>query len=240
MFEGVTAARNSGRMHPVSGGTWPLTDRRLSLITIMPQPSRSKAGKRKRPPEHVPSSLSLEVVSLVRIGSSRGRATKKRVIEKMEFDHPSSPITFPDDDNDDSPPAPSSQVDPPDSVDDDPAGLASDVASHSVSVSVLCARHLTRHPLTRSQSKVQEWLPHCSEFLHEILRTEAPLHRRSPCLACKQAAEHRCTCESAAEYRCLSCSSGESVCKGCLLSRHVANPLHRVQVCILMSITLTR
>ena len=133
------------RLVPVSDGTWLSTDRRLSLIITMPQPSRSKTGKRKRPPEQAPSSLSLEVISIVRVGSGRGRATKKRIIETIDFDRPSSPITFPDNDDDDTPPAPDSPVDPSDSVGGESAELA-DATSRSVSVSVFCVRHVTRLP----------------------------------------------------------------------------------------------
>jgi len=62
-------------------------DRRLCHI-IMPQPPR-RGNKRKRPPEELPSSVSLEVVSLHRQG---GRIVKKRVVEKMERP---PPITLP-------------------------------------------------------------------------------------------------------------------------------------------------
>lgn len=76
-------------------------DRRLCLV-IMRQPPPAK--KRKRPLEEVPSSLSLEVISLVRRG---GRVTKKRVIEKRDFDPRASPVIFP---NDEILPTPSSQA----------------------------------------------------------------------------------------------------------------------------------
>ena len=112
----------------------------------MPQPSRPRTGKRKKPPEEVPSSLSLEVVSLVRVGSSRGRATKKRIVEKFDFDPPSSPITFPDYDDDNTPPAPGSQVDPLNSTDDESVKHISNAASHSVSVGMLRSCHVTRSP----------------------------------------------------------------------------------------------
>ena len=66
-------------------------DRRLCLSS-MRQPSR--ASKRKRPPEEMPSSISLEVISVIRRG---GRITKKRVIKKKDFDPRASPIIFSDD-----------------------------------------------------------------------------------------------------------------------------------------------
>jgi len=191
----------------------------------MPQQPRQRRGKRKRPPEQVPSSSSLEVFSSVRRG---GRATKKRAVEKLDYELP-SPVAPPDDnvllDH-------SSQPDPSTSVD------ITDIAtSRSVSVSVVFV--LPRHLLTLSQSKVQEWLPHRAEYYYTILRTEAPLLQNPTCLTCKPA-EHECLCDSAAEYRCLACSSGELVCKGCLLSRHAATPLHRVRVCLSIRICLLR
>jgi len=139
-------------MRPVGGdqGVQSSTAWRLCLLITMPQQSRPRTGKRKRPPEHLPSPLSLEVVSLVRVGSSRGRATKKRVVEKMDFDPPSSPITFPgDDDNNNTPPEPGSQADPSNSVDNESVEQSCEAVSHSVSVSVLHACHVTRSPSLR-------------------------------------------------------------------------------------------
>lgn len=106
----------------------------------MPKPSRRP--KRKRPIEEIPSSVSLEVISLVRQG---GRITKKRIIEKTEFDPRASPIIFPDDDV---LPAPNFEADPltPKEMlrDNESEGLVQDAASCSVSVSFIQApRHHT-------------------------------------------------------------------------------------------------
>jgi len=138
-------------MRPVGGdqGVWSSTDQRLCLLITMPQQSRPRTGKRRRPPEHLPSPLSLEVVSIVRVGSSRGRATKKRVVEKMDFDPPTSPITFPGDDDDDTPPEPGSQAGPSNSVDNESVEQSPEAVSHSVSVGVLHACHVTRSPSLR-------------------------------------------------------------------------------------------
>lgn len=116
-------------------------DRRLCL-TNMPQPSRQRAGKRKRPPEAVASPLALELVSLIRV-SGRGRAVKKRIIETVDsgpLDPPGSP-TIPDDDP---LPLPPSQPDPYDSEEGEPTEIFPDAASRSVSVRVSFSCHVTR------------------------------------------------------------------------------------------------
>ena len=71
----------------------------------MRQPSR--ASKRKRPPEKVPSAVSLEVISVVLRGN-RGR-TKRRIVEKMDLKPQDSSPTFP---TNNAPPTPDSQPDP--------------------------------------------------------------------------------------------------------------------------------
>ena len=59
----------------------------VPLINMPPHSSRTRKGKRKRPPEDiVPSSLTLEVISSVRRGK---RASKKRAIEKLDVVPPS-------------------------------------------------------------------------------------------------------------------------------------------------------
>ena len=77
-----------------------------------------------------------------------------------------------------------------------------------------------RHSLTRFQAKIQEWIPHRTEFLHELLRLEA-LPGAMSCAGCG----------SSAVYRCISCFLGELLCEGCLVLRHANAPLHKVQVC---------
>lgn len=86
------------------------------------------------------------------------------------------------------------------------------------------------HSLARIQAEVEQWIPHRTEFLHELLRLEAPPPKNPACA----------TCKSSGEYRCLGCftgDAGELVCKGCLLSRHANNPFHEVQVCFLVFVT---
>jgi len=108
----------------------------LSFL-VMPKQSRTRIGKRKRPPEQIPSSQSLEVVSSVRRGD---RATKQRVVEKLDFEPP-PPIPLPDDSDT---PASGSHADPSNPV--DLTQLVSDATSRSVSVSVVCICHVTRLP----------------------------------------------------------------------------------------------
>ena len=183
----------------------------------MPRPS-ARGSKRKKPLEEIPSSQSLEFVSHIQRGD---RVVKKRTIEKTNFDPPTSPITFP---NDDVLPAPGLQVDPSKSASNAFEGPSSDAASRSVSVKSVFICHITSHSRS-SQAKVQEWISHCPEFLYELLRLECLLPRDVSCSACKPPAK------SPAEYRCLSCVSGGLVCKDCLLSRHSVAPLHSIQVC---------
>ena len=106
----------------------------------MPQ----RSNKHKRPPLELPSSLSLEVISLVRRGGSH--PTKKQVVEKLDLEPPVSPITFPDDDV---LPAPSPPEDPSDHTDDVSAEPSSDTMSRSVSVSVFCVHRITHLPSPR-------------------------------------------------------------------------------------------
>lgn len=172
-----------------------------------------RAAKRKRPPEERASSVSLEVISLVR--TTGGRYTKKRIVEKTDFDPRASPITFPDDDV---LPAPAPQADPSTFTDNASEEPSPSTTSRSVSVSFLCV--CLSSPTYPLQTKVQEWIPYRAEFLHELLRLEAPASQNPTCPRC----------ETSAEYRCLSCFSAEPMCKGCLLSRHADTPLHRIQV----------
>lgn len=123
----------------------------------MRQPSLAK--KRKRPLEEVPSSLSLEVVSLVRRG---GHVTKKRVIEKRDFDPRASPVIFPNDDILPTPssqarptaPTPRSRAVPSNPVVDTSKEPSPDAISRSVSVSPFPAFFITTHlPALRPKYK---------------------------------------------------------------------------------------
>jgi hypothetical protein len=73
------------------------------------------------------------------------------------------------------------------------------------------------------------------EFLHELLRLEAPLQRSPRSGAPSQQSpphEQTCVeCTTNANHRCLSCFSGKVMCKGCLASCHANVPLHKIQVC---------
>ena len=115
-----------------------VTDRRsaptqLSSLAIMP---KSRSNKRKRPPEERPSSISLEVISLVQRGN---RFVKKRVIEKTDFDPRAPPITFPDDDV---LPAAAPPADP-SSFADASSETSPNATSRSVSVRFLCVCFVT-------------------------------------------------------------------------------------------------
>jgi len=123
-------------------------------------PRQPRTSKRKRPPEEVPSSISLEVISLVQKG---GRITKKRVFEKTGFDPRASPLTFPDGavlpapftfPNDDALPTPSSQVDSSTPVDGVFKEPSPDATSRSVSVRFFCLpSSLSTYPLSRPNLK---------------------------------------------------------------------------------------
>lgn len=111
----------------------------FSSPSTMPEPSRMRQGKRKRPPEEIISSSSLEILSSVGRGA---RASKRRAVEKFDFKSP-----------DDDLPPPGSQTDPSDPVGDETVDLSTDLTSRSVSVSVVSVCHVThqpRHPLTLS------------------------------------------------------------------------------------------
>ena len=107
-------------------------DRRLSLVK-MPRQGRNK---RKRPPEEMPSSQTLEFVLHVRRG---GNVIKKRTVEKMEFSAMDSPVNFPDDNV---LPTPSPQSDPSVPVDGTSGDASTDAASRSVSVSLIFICHV--------------------------------------------------------------------------------------------------
>ena len=110
----------------------PCADRR-SILVIMSQPPQAKPGaKRKRPLEEIPSSISLEVISIVRQDGCR---IKKRIVEKTDFDPRASPMNFSDDKII---PVPDLQVDPLLPRDDTSEELPNNITSRSVSVSFLC------------------------------------------------------------------------------------------------------
>lgn len=104
----------------------------------MPQPSRSK--KRKRVPEEFPSSATLEVIAVVR---RNGLVTKKRTIEKTDFDPRASSAYFPD--NDDTLPSLGSQAVP---QSDSDVSFDSPHIFPSRSVSVGVPRLPRHHPFT--------------------------------------------------------------------------------------------
>ena len=175
---------------------------------------RNRGTKRKTPPEEVPSSQTLEVISFVRRGDT---VSKKRTIEKVDFDPMASPIIFP---NDDVLPAPGLQAGPSVSAGGAPEEPSSEAASCSVSVALPFTHHIIAHSCS-FQTKVQEWISRRPEFLYELLRLEAPSPQDTACS----------TRKSPAEYQCLNCFPSEVVCGGCLLSRHSSTPLHSIQVC---------
>lgn len=113
----------------------PKLDRRLRLV-IMPRTS----VKRKRPPAEFPSSISLEVISVVRTGN---RFSKKRVVEATKFNPRASPIPLFEDDLR----ASTSQADssPPLDGSDAPNEHYIRNASRSVSVSVSLPHHVVNH-----------------------------------------------------------------------------------------------
>ena len=133
----VLAAVNSG-------------DRCLSLVRMPRQPQGSK---RKRPPEEMPSSQTLEFVSHVRRGN---RVVKQRTVEKMEFQAVDSFVVFPDDDV---LPAPSLQSDPSNPADGTSADTSSDAASRSVSVSLSFICHIISTHVPRDQSTGMDLAP---------------------------------------------------------------------------------
>lgn len=117
-------------------------DRRLSLVRMPRQP---RGSKRKRPPEEMPSSHTLEFSSHIRRGDS---VVRKRTVEKMDFHAVDSLIVFPDDDV---LPAPGSQSDPSTLADDIPGDASSDIASSSVSVSSSFTCHVIPAHASRGQ-----------------------------------------------------------------------------------------
>ena len=199
----------------------------------------SRSTKRKRiRPEEMPSSASREVVSLIRDG---GRVTKKRIIEGTDFD-PRISIFSPDEEK--ALPILGSPLDP--SEFSEKQGTSKEGASKepsldnpSRSVSVSLPPFATSPPIELPQAKIQAWIPYRMEFLHELLRLEAP-----PKYSPRQESpprDSRCIeCESSSDHHCLSCFSGGLTCKGCLVSHHANTPLHRVQVNLLVSITSSR
>jgi hypothetical protein len=93
--------------------------------------------KRKRPPEEIASSASLEVIAVDNRG---GRLTKKRTIEKTKFELRVSP-SLPD--NVETLSSPVSRVDlEPPGEPDAPKGSPTSAPSRSVSVSTSHARHV--------------------------------------------------------------------------------------------------
>jgi len=108
----------------------------------MQQPGRGK--KRKRQPEEVPSSASLEVFTVTRAGKCN-RVTRKRVVEGTKFEACGLPSTLL---STEAPHAsPSSDADPPKPLDEpgasEPPSLST--TSRSVSVSSLCRCHVSTH-----------------------------------------------------------------------------------------------
>ena len=99
----------------------------------MRQPRRSQ--KRKRPPEDMPSSATVEIITVMRDGN---RLKKKRIVEKAEFDPTSVPFSLPDVDGFSTP---LFQEEPSQPPDDNSNETTPAVASRSVSVRILIVLH---------------------------------------------------------------------------------------------------
>lgn len=116
-------------------------------------PRTPRGPKRKRPPEELASSASLEVITIVRTGN---RTNKKRIVEGTKFDPCPPPSVFNFDAVPDLStlpdlntfPAPSSDADPPQPPDNPSASKEGSSRATSRSVSVSCCHVTHRHLLT--------------------------------------------------------------------------------------------
>ena len=77
--------------------------------------------------------------------------------------------------------------------------------------------------ITRSQTKMEDWLVYRPIVLDEFLRRDGLGDSTAPgiCVSCM---------ELAGEYKCRDCSGGKMYCSRCIVSLHRELPLHRLEV----------
>ena len=179
------------------------------LMHRPPQPKR-RLPKRPSPlPPEVQSSASTEWVSVSAAAS--GRFSKKQRLEKTEFDStPSSPKQVP------------ARLPTPDLLEEEHAHTSAPRGvSRAVSVSIVMWSAHARM-LTRSQTKIEEWIPFCQKFLDEILQHAAPP---------MESAHPPCTsCPGERSFSCDDCLGAGPSCGPCIVSSHQRLPLHTLQV----------
>lgn len=66
---------------------------------------------------------------------------------------------------------------------------------------------------------MRDWLPNRSQYIEQILKTEAPIDR-DVCSSCGV---------TESRWRCLNCMGQPSYCPGCCQKAHFRTPFHRVQ-----------
>lgn len=120
-------------------------DRRLCLVIIMPQPSRTR--RRSKFPEEMPSFATREVVGVTR---KNGRVTKKRVVERTPYDTRPSALSLPEINTllpitEDSAPGSQASVSQPSNKQDKSKRPSPSNTSRSVSVSVTRFCHVVAY-----------------------------------------------------------------------------------------------